>query len=63
MTPETVAEYAKKDSRALARVDSDDLIDELEVRLVEWASLPAEKLCERVEETIAKYKQHIKEDE
>jgi hypothetical protein len=63
MTPETVAGYAKKDSRALSKVDSDDLIDELRVRLFENGSLPAGELCERVEETIAKYKQHVKEDE
>ena len=63
MTPETVAGYAKKDSRALSKVDSDDLIDELRVRLFENGSLPAGELCERVEETIARYRQYMKEDE
>ena len=63
MTPETVAEYAKKDSRALAKVDSNDLLAELTFRLCENGSLPAGELCERVEETIARYRQYIKEDE
>ena len=63
MSPETVAEYAKKDSRALAKVDSADLIDELLVRLVESASLPAEDLYKEIEGLISKYKEHVKEDE
>ena len=63
MSPETVAEYAKKDSRALAKVDSADLIDELLVRLVESASLPAEDLYKEIEGLISKYKEYVREDE
>ena len=55
MSPDTVAEYAKKDSRALSKVDSSDLLDELLVRLVEGASLPAEDLCRKIEDIVAKY--------
>tara|TARA_R100000808_G_scaffold24351_1_gene55885 strand:- start:626 stop:820 length:195 start_codon:yes stop_codon:yes gene_type:complete len=63
MSPDTVAEYAKKDSRALSKVDSSDLLDELLVRLVEGASLPAEDLYKEIEGLISKYKERVKEDE
>jgi len=55
MSPEKVAEYAEKDSRALSKVNSSDLLDELLVRLVEGASLPAEDLCKKIEELVSKY--------
>ena len=59
--PKDVADYSKKDSRALAKVDEGDLVDELEVRLLQYASLPAAALCESIEGVIAKYKLHLKE--
>ena len=55
ISPETVSKYAKKDSRALSKVDSSDLLDELLVRLVEGASLPAEDLCKKIEDIVSKY--------
>ena len=38
LTPERVADYARRDSRALMKVENEDLIEELRVRLTELAS-------------------------
>lgn len=62
ITPETVAEYAKHDSTALSKVDDGDLVDELEIRLFENGSLPAEALCESIEGSIAKYKRGVEDE-
>lgn len=60
-SPEDVSDYSKRDSRALSKVDEGDLVDELEVRLRQYASLPAAALCENIEGVIARYKLHLKE--
>ena len=44
MTPEDVANYAQQDSLALSKVTDGDLVDELSVRLSEYASLPKQEL-------------------
>jgi hypothetical protein len=56
-SPEDVAEYSKRDSLDLSKVDEGDLIDELEVRLHQYDTLPAAALCENIEGVIAKYKE------
>jgi len=45
MTPEDVAKYAQKDSRALREVADTDILDELKIRLCQTATLPAEQLA------------------
>ena len=60
-TPEALARWAELDSTTLSKVDEGDLVDELEVRLRQYASLPAAALCENIEGVIARYKLHLKE--
>jgi len=55
-TPEALARWVGLDSTALSKIDEGDLVDELEVRLFQYASLPAGALCENIEGVIAKYK-------
>ena len=54
-TPEVVAGYVKFDSRALSKVSDDDLLDELKIRLFQYATLPAHELCERVCDILSEY--------
>ena len=56
-TPEALARWVGLDSIALSKADEGDLVDELEVRLHQYASLPAAALCENIEGVIAKYKE------
>ncbi len=44
LTPQDVADYAARDSRALMEVASEDLVEELRVRMLEWAKSPAKDL-------------------
>jgi hypothetical protein len=60
-SPEDVADYSKRDSRALSKVSDDDLIDELEVRLLENGTLPAVDLYDKMMESISKFLLHLKE--
>ena len=57
--PEDVAKYANKDSRALSKVTDDDLLDELQVRLFEYATLPADELAECMRDILFKYDEVI----
>ena len=61
-TPEALAIWVGVDSRALSKVSDDDLIDELQVRLLENGSLPASFLYEKIAKSIDRYNLHIKED-
>ena len=54
-SPEDVAKYANKDSRALSKVTDDDLLDELKARLLESATLPAHELSERISDMLFHY--------
>ena len=54
-TPEAVAGYAKFDSRALSKVSDDDLLDELKIRLFQYATLPAHELSECVCDVLSEY--------
>ena len=54
-SPEEVAGYSKRDSRALSKVTDDDLLDELKVRLLEYATLPAHELSERISDMLFHY--------
>ena len=60
-TPEALARWVGLDSTALSKVSDDDLVDELEVRLLENGSLPAESLYEKITKSIDKYRLHLKE--
>ena len=60
-TPEALARWVGLDSTALSKADEGDLVDELEIRLRQCASLPAAALCENIEGAIARYKLHLKE--
>ena len=57
--PEDVAKYANKDSRALSKVSDGDLVDELQVRLFEYATLPAHELSERISDMMSHYKEAV----
>ena len=59
--PERVASYCSTDSKALMKVDDGDLIDELEVRLRQYATLPAAALYENIQGVIDRYKLHLEE--
>ena len=54
-SPEDVAKYSNKDSRALSKVADDDLLDELQVRLLEYAALAAHELSERISDIMFHY--------
>ena len=60
-SPEDVADYSKRDSRALSRVADDDLVDELEVRLLENGFVSAVDLYDKIMVSIDKYRLHLKE--
>jgi hypothetical protein len=48
ITPEQVAEYADKDSRALSKVSDKDLLEELTIRGTEYGSLPRVELIRNI---------------
>jgi hypothetical protein len=60
-SPESFAAYSKRDSRALSKVSDDDLVDELQVRLLENGTLPAVDLYDKIMVSIDKYRLHLKE--
>jgi len=58
-SPEDVADYSKRDSRALSKVSDGDLVDELQVRLFEYATLPAHELSEHISGMMLHYEEVI----
>ena len=58
-SPEDVADYSKRDSRALSKVSDGDLVDELQVRLFEYTTLPAHELSERISGMMLHYEEVI----
>tara|TARA_Y100000310_G_scaffold98695_1_gene96500 strand:+ start:426 stop:659 length:234 start_codon:yes stop_codon:yes gene_type:complete len=60
-TPEALAGYVKFDSKALSRVSDDSLLDELEVRLLEYAELPARELSERISDVMFHYDEVVEQ--
>ena len=55
-----VADYSKMDSKALSKVTDGDLLAELDVRLLEYAALPAHKLSERISDMMFHYEEVVK---
>ena len=60
-TPEALARWVGLDSTALSKVSDDDLVDELQVRLLENGTLPAVDLYDKMMESISKFLLHLKE--
>ena len=54
-TPEALARWVGLDSTTLSKVTDDDLLDELKVRLCEYATLPAHELSERISDMLFHY--------
>jgi len=61
MNPDNVAFYAAKDSRALSKVNTDDLLEELTIRGTEYATLPKVELIAKLQ-TLAKELQDVYEE-
>jgi hypothetical protein len=60
-TPEALARWVGLDSTALSKVSDDDLVDELEVRLLENGFVSAVDLYDKITVSINKYRLHLKE--
>ena len=60
-SPEDVADYSKRDSRALSKVSDNDLVDELQIRLLENGFVSAADLYDKIMVSIDKYRLHLKE--